>query len=89
MAHDRSTETPDDAIFAREVVDRIRVLAASDPPVLRYLDAIVAGAQTRAEIVEVTGMSMKVFRNARDRLGRIVGQVDLQSGVVRQRGVRA
>jgi hypothetical protein len=89
MAHDRSTETPDDAIFAREVIERIRVLASSDPPVLRYLDAIVAGAQTRSEIMEATGMPMKVFRNARDRLGRIVGQLDLQAGVVRQRGARA
>jgi hypothetical protein len=90
MLHDRSGASADDAIFAGEVLDQLRALAASDPPVLHYLNAIVGGAQTRAEIMEATGMPMKTFRNARDRLGRLVDQLDQQTGASRnQRGVRA
>ncbi len=90
MLHDRSGVTAEDAIFAGEVLEQLRALAANDPPVLRYLDAIVAGAQTRAEIMETTGMAMKTFRNTRDRLGRLVDQLDQPTGASRnQRGVRA
>ncbi len=90
MLHDRSGATADDAIFAGEVLDHLRALAANDPPVLRYLGAMVAGSTTRAEIMEATGMGMKTFRNARDRLGRMVDQLDQETGASRnQRGVRA
>src|SRR5438105_3804584 len=78
MMLDHNGETAESAIFATEVLTKVRELAASDPSILRYLDAIVAGAQTRAEIMETTKMSLKTFRNTRDRLGRLVEQLDQQ-----------
>jgi hypothetical protein len=58
---DHNGETAEGAIFATEVLTKVRELAAGDPSILRYLDAIVAGAQTRTEIIEVTKMSLRRF----------------------------
>ena len=66
----------DASIFAAEVIAQIRALAAGDRPVLAFLDAISAGAQKRTEIMEATRMSLKTFRNARDRLTRLVDELD-------------
>lgn len=91
LQHDQSGGTAETAIFANEVLTQVRELAAGDPPVLRYLDAIVAGAQTRTEIMEATKMTTKTFRNTRDRLGRLIEQLDQQvvASARYPRGVRA
>lgn len=91
LQQDRAAESADTAILASEVLEQLRQLAASDPPVLRYLDALVAGAQTRTEIIEATGLSPKAFRNTRDRLGRLVVQLDQHTATAARyaRGARA
>ncbi len=76
LMHDQHGETAEGAIFANEVLEQLRVLATGDAKVLHYLAALVAGAQTRTEIMEFTNMSLKTFRNTRDRLGRLVEQLD-------------
>lgn len=91
LQQDRAAESADNAIHASEVLDQLRMLAANDPPVLRYLDALTAGAQTRTEIMEAAGLSMRAFRNTRDRLGRLVVQLDQRAVTVTRypRGARA
>lgn len=91
LQQDRAAESADTAILAGEVLEQLRQLAASDPPVLRYLDALVAGATTRPEIMEAAGLSIRAFRNTRDRLGRLVAQLDqgVATAPNHPRGVRA
>jgi hypothetical protein len=91
LQQDHAAESPDTAILASEVLDQLRALATGDPPVLRYLDALVAGASTRPEIMEIAGLSMKAFRNTRDRLGRLVAQLDQRCATTASylRGARA
>ena len=78
MRQDHGGETAETAIFATEVFAQVRGLAVGDADVLTYLDALAAGTYTRADIMEATKMSPKTFRNARDRLGRLVEQLDQQ-----------
>lgn len=91
LQHDHAAESADTAILASEVLDQLRQLAAGDPPVLRYLDALAAGASTRPEIMEAAGLSMRAFRNTRDRLGPLVAQLDqsVATAASYPRGVRA
>jgi hypothetical protein len=90
MRQDLSGETAETVIFATEVLGQVRELAAGDRLVLQYLDAIVCGAQTRAEIIEATKMSVKTFRNTRDRLGRLIEKLDHHVvAVTHARGARA
>lgn len=91
MRRDHAAESAETTLFASEVLAHVRRLAASDPPVLRYVDAIMAGAQTRTEIMEAAGLSTKAFRNTRDRLGRLVAQLDqrVATAVRYSRGARA
>ena len=44
------------------------------------LDAYAAGAKTRDDIKSFAKMGPKTYRNARDRLGRLVEQLDQQTG---------
>jgi hypothetical protein len=76
LAHDQAANTAESMIAATEVIEQLRQLAGDDELVLRYLDAIVDGATSRAEIMEFAGMSAKTFRNTRDRLDRIVQRLD-------------
>jgi hypothetical protein len=88
LRHDQDGETAEGVIFANEVLAQLRELAAGDAGVLRYLDTLVAGAHTKTEIMEATKMSTKTFRNTRDRLGRLIEQLD-QRVAASARGVRA
>lgn len=91
LKQDHNDASAQTAIFANEVLTRVRELASGDDDVLLYLDAIVAGAQSRSEIMEATKMSAKTFRNTRDRLGRLVEQLDQQvvTAARQPRGARA
>lgn len=86
LAQDQADETPDAAIHAQQMVSRLRGLAASDKPVLQYLDAIVAGARHAEEIMEHASMTKRTFRNARDRLARLLERLEGDSA---EQGVRA
>jgi len=77
LRQDQCNESAESTIFASEVVEQLRALAAGDDDILRYLDAILAGAQSRTEIIEHTQLSIKAFRNTRLRLDRLVDQLDL------------
>jgi len=70
----------DAALFAGEVLARLRKLAHADASVLRLLDAMEGGAQTKAEILELGNLSAKSYRNARDRLSRLVRSMDADDG---------
>lgn len=91
LRRDHGGDTAETAIFATEVVAQLRELAAGDVDVLRYLDAIAGGEHSRTEIMETTKMAAKTFRNARDRLGRLVEQLDhhVVAKARQSRGVRA
>src|SRR5262245_15241360 len=92
LRQDQSNASSESAIFATEVIEQLRALAADDHDVLRYLDRIVAGAVDRTEIMEHTQLSTKAYRNARLRLARLVDRLDLdrQPGApANARGVRA
>ena len=67
-------------MFANEVLAKLRELAANDVPVTNMLDAYAAGAKTRDDIKSFAKMGPKTYRNARDRLGRLVEQLDQQTG---------
>jgi len=91
LRQDHGDETTETAIFASEVFAQVRELAAGDTDVLAYLDALAVGTYARADIMETTNMSPRAFRNARDRLGRLIEQLDQEVvATARQpRGVRA
>jgi hypothetical protein len=86
LVQDHGDDSVQHAIYAREVMQQLRDLAAGDHHVVAYLDGIVAGARTAEEIMEHTEMSTRTFRNARDRLARLVERHDSESV---ERGVRA
>lgn len=77
LRQDQSNDSADAAIFASEVIEQLRTLAADDHDLLGYLDAIVAGAEERTEIMEYAQLSIKAFRNTRLRLERLVDQLDM------------
>jgi hypothetical protein len=58
--------------YAEEVLALIRERAHGDKPVLRILDAYVAGAETKADVLALTHMRERTYHNARVRLGRIL-----------------
>jgi hypothetical protein len=90
LAHDRRGESAPETIFAGEVIARLRGFAVDDADALSVFDAIlVEGAQTRAEICEVTGMSAKRFRNTRERIHRLAERIDQQTVAAGLRGARA
>lgn len=86
LHQDTEEVSAESAVYASEVIARLRVLAKDDRDVLAYLEAIVAGASTAADIIEETKMSKRAFRNARDRLSRIVEQLHRE---LNEEGVRA
>jgi hypothetical protein len=69
------------ALCAREVTEQLRELAAKDRTALVFVDAIVAGARSRADIMEFGEMSLKTYRNVRGRLRRLVEKLDVQANV--------
>lgn len=65
--------TPDTSNERGEAaLSRLRAHALGDDQVMRMLDAIAAGAQTRDDIVHLTRMSFHEYHNARRRLARLV-----------------
>lgn len=62
--------------FAVEVLVQLQGLAENDRQVLQLLNAIASGARTKAEILELSELSAKAYRNARDRLSRLVKSLD-------------
>src|SRR5262249_29205981 len=93
LRQDQSNDSADSAIFASQVIEKLRALAAGDDDVLRYIDAIVAGAEHRSEIMEHAQLSIKEFRNARLRLDTLVDRLDLDrntaASIPDSRGKRA
>lgn len=93
LRQDQTNDSAEGAIFVTEVIEQLRALAGDDHDVLAYLDAIVAGAEDRTDIMEHTQLSIKAVRNARLRLDRLVDQLDLNRPPVppmdHPQGVRA
>jgi len=73
---DQETPSADELIFADQVIARLRELAAKDENVLRLVDAIAEGATEPADIMAVAKVSAKQYRNARERLDRLVKNLD-------------
>jgi DNA-directed RNA polymerase specialized sigma24 family protein len=67
---------PQDALavgeVATQVMASVRARAAGDRSVLALLDAYGDGCHERAEVLELTGMSVSEFVNARRRLDRML-----------------
>ena len=79
LRHDQTGETAESTLFAAEVIEQLRSMVGDDEDLHRYLDAIEAGATTRAEIMDAAGLTAKAFRNTRDRLGRLVDKLDFKT----------
>jgi hypothetical protein len=68
----------DPVALAAERVAKLRQLAAGDRIVLRLLDALAAGATSKADILRVADLSNVAYDNARRRLRRFVTQLSDQ-----------
>jgi hypothetical protein len=73
---DQEAPTAAEIVFADQVIARLRELAARDPVVLRLIDAIAEGATEPADIMAVSELAPKQYRNARERLARLVRAMD-------------
>ncbi len=73
---DRADDDPESVADARTVIEQIRELASGDQLVDRFLDAHVAGAKTREDIMHAAKMSQRTFRTARVRVRRLAEQLD-------------
>ncbi|MEJ7598507.1 MAG: hypothetical protein WKG01_11405 [Kofleriaceae bacterium] len=79
MRAERGDADTTSMMFAIQVIDQLREIAAGDPLVLRFLDAVIAGARGGADIMHTATLSAKQYRNARDRLRRLAEQLDTQT----------
>jgi hypothetical protein len=82
---DREDSAADELVFGDEVVAKLREMSSGDALVQRFLDAIVEGARSRADIMDFAKMSLKTYRNARARLRRLIDQLDQQTGAALRR----
>jgi hypothetical protein len=73
---DRGEDDLESLVYANHVIDDLRELANGDQRVIRFLDAHVAGARTREDIMHAAKMSTRTFRTARDRVRKVVEQLD-------------
>jgi DNA-directed RNA polymerase specialized sigma24 family protein len=65
----------EDALMATWVLAKLRELAAGDREVLVLLDAICAGIVERADVMYATGMSLREYDAARNRMDRLVEEL--------------
>lgn len=65
-------DAPIRRLDASEKMTQIRALAAGDAPLLRILDAISAGCETKAEVLAHARMRLRTYQNAYARLRRII-----------------
>lgn len=77
---DRDDDGAQEMVFGDEVVTKLRAMASDDALALRFLDAIVDGARSRADIMDFAKMSLKTYRNARARLRRLVERLEQEAG---------
>lgn len=75
---ERVPDAADDVALAAERVAKLRQLVAGDRIVLRLLDALAAGATSKADIMRIAGLSNVAYDNARRRLRRFVTQLSDQ-----------
>jgi hypothetical protein len=73
---EQTAPTSDELTFAEQVLARLRALAARDGDVLRLIDAIGEGACEPSDIMAVGRLTPKQYRNARERLDRLVQGMD-------------
>jgi hypothetical protein len=85
LAMDREDGGADELVFGDEIAAKLRALASEDVLAHRFLDAVAAGARSRADIMEFAKMSLKTYRNARARLRRLVDQLDQQTSAALRR----
>jgi hypothetical protein len=79
LRNDHEDDDVTSTVNTVEVLIQLRALAVADKEVLRFLDAIEAGAQTRADIMQAAKLTQKAFRNVRSRLRRLADQLDQQT----------
>src|ERR1700752_4908797 len=85
MQMDRADGGVDELLFGDEVVTQLRAMADGASLVNRFLDAVVAGAKSRVDIMDFAKMSLKTYRNARARLRRLVDKLDQETGAALRR----
>lgn len=72
LASQRSDEAIEHAEYA---MSELRMLARDDRDVLQMLDAFEDGAFAKQDVMTLTGLSAKRYRNARGRLAKLVQQL--------------
>jgi hypothetical protein len=85
MQMDREDRAADELLFGDEVVSQLRDMSDGDKLVHRFLDAVIAGARSRADIMDFAKMSLKTYRNARARLRRLADRLDQETGAALRR----
>lgn len=63
---------PDAAAEAARRIAVLRIHAVDDPEVLAFVDAKIAGCETRAEVMQRTGLSEPAYRRVRRRFAQLL-----------------
>jgi hypothetical protein len=63
---------PDAAAEATRRIAVLRIHAVDDPEVLAFVDAKIAGCETRAEVMQRTGLSEPAYRRVRRRFAQLL-----------------
>jgi hypothetical protein len=63
---------PDAAADAARRIAALRIHAVDDPEVLAFVDAKIAGCETRAELMQRTGLSTPAYRRVRRRFAQLL-----------------
>lgn len=63
---------PDAAAEATRRIAALRIHAVDDPEVLAFVDAKIAGCETRAEVMQRTGLSTPAYRRVRRRFAQLL-----------------
>jgi DNA-directed RNA polymerase specialized sigma24 family protein len=71
VEHEARREREDLRRRATAIIEALRELAAGDREVLLLIEAYEAAVSKRAEVLELTGLTMRQYKAARERLTRL------------------
>lgn len=69
---ERGVRSAHEEVAHGELLTQLRAAAADDKTLIAFIDAVLDGARTRNEIMEIAKLSFKAYRTARSRLQRIM-----------------
>lgn len=84
LAVDRCDDSPETTRGSSEMLSVLRNEAVGDKHLLAFIDAVIDGARTRAEIMESSKLELKQYRTARERLQRLMIKLDFVEAAPRR-----